>query len=58
MHEPILEALQMLEHSELVYVRDISDLGSRRWQATRLGLATLASGKDAVRHRIKDRTGL
>ena len=27
------------------------------WTATRLGLATLASGKAAVRQRIKDRTG-
>jgi hypothetical protein len=58
MHEPILEALQVLEHSELVYVRIITDSRGRRWQATRLGLATLASGKNAVRQRIKDRTGL
>jgi hypothetical protein len=28
------------------------------WSATRLGLATLASGKAAVRQRIMDRTGL
>ncbi|HTQ17009.1 hypothetical protein [Mycobacterium sp.] len=54
--EPMLEAIQLLEHSELVYVRLISD-GDRYWSATRLGLATLADGKDAVRQRIKDRTG-
>jgi hypothetical protein len=55
--EPILEAIQLLEHSELLYVRWIQDNESR-WGATRLGLATLASGKAAVRQRIKDRTGL
>jgi len=54
--EPMLEAIQLLEHSELVYVRLISD-SDRYWSATRLGLATLADGKDAVRQRIKDRTG-
>ena len=51
-----MEAIQLLEHSELVYVRVVSD--ERRWSATRLGLATLADGKDAVRQRIRDRTGL
>ncbi len=57
--EPILEAVQLLEHSELVYVRLMSDYGAgRSWNATRLGLATLADGKAAVRQRIKDRTGL
>ena len=55
--ESILEAIQLLEHSELVYVRWIQDNESR-WSATRLGLATLATGKTAVRQRIKDRTGL
>jgi hypothetical protein len=57
--EPILEALQLLEHAELVFVRFISTTdGGRSWSATRLGLATLADGKAAVRQRIKDRTGL
>jgi hypothetical protein len=57
--EPILEAVQLLEHSELLYVRVITDYGSgRRWCATRLGFATLAEGKAAVRDRIMDRTGL
>lgn len=54
---PIREGLQLLEHSEMVCVLGIfSDI--RYWSATRLGLATLASGKGAVRQRIKDRTGL
>jgi hypothetical protein len=53
--EPILEALQLLEHSQLIYVYSDTD---RYWRATRLGLATLAEGKPAVRQRIKDRTGL
>jgi hypothetical protein len=57
--EPILEAVQLLEHSELLYVRLITDYGSDRgWCATRLGMATLVEGKAAVRERIKDRTGL
>ena len=55
--EPIFEAIQLLEHSELLYVRWIQD-GVCRWGATRLGLATLASGKAAVRKRIAERTGL
>ena len=52
---PIREAIQLLEHSELV-LRFGSE--SESWQVTRLGLATLARGKDAVRQRIKDRTGM
>ncbi len=56
---PILEAMQLLEHAELVYVRQISHVnGERGWCATRFGLATLANGNDAVRQRIQDRTGL
>lgn len=47
---PILEAVQLLA--------DITDYGDRYWSATRFGVATLAEGKDAVRQRIKDRTGL
>jgi hypothetical protein len=54
----LLEALQLLELSALVYVSDIHDLGMRDWSATRLGLAALSNGKAAVRQRIKDRTGL
>nr|WP_156770799.1 hypothetical protein [Mycobacterium gordonae] len=55
--ESLLEAVQLLEHSELAYMRWIVD-NEFRWSATRLGLATLAEGKPAVRQRIKDRTGL
>lgn len=56
--EPMLEAVQLLEHAELVYVTDIHDIGDRYWRATRLGLGTLLNGKAAVRQRIMDRTGL
>ena len=55
---PIAEAIQLLEHAELIYVRAITDSGTRYWAATRFGLAALASGKAVVRQRIKDRTGL
>jgi hypothetical protein len=51
----IREAVQLLEHSELV-VRYGSE--HEAWRVTRLGLATLATGKEAVRQRIKDRTGM
>jgi hypothetical protein len=56
---PILEAMQLLEHAELVCVAWWGE-GSPRpeWRATRSGLASLASGKTAVRQRIKYRTGL
>jgi hypothetical protein len=57
---PILEATQLLEHAELV-VTDSSlhhEFPKIEWMATRLGLATLADGKAAVRQRIKDRTDL
>ncbi len=54
---PILEAIQLLEHAELIY--ESSDGASTKiWTPTRLGSATLASGKAAIRQRIKDRTGL
>jgi hypothetical protein len=55
------EAVQLLEHAELVYLylmREFTTGGNGGWSATQLGLATLAKGKDAVRQRIKDRTGL
>lgn len=55
---PILEAVQLLEHAELILIDHITDYGDRYWSATRFGVATLAEGKDAVRQRIKDRTGL
>jgi hypothetical protein len=60
---PITEAMQLLEHAELVYVFVMWDFtvthsGNAGWTATRLGWALLANGKDAVRQRIWDRTGL
>ena len=58
MPQPIVEALQLLEHSELVYMSQKKNAGFLVWGATRLGLATLDNGKDAVRQRIRDRTGL
>jgi hypothetical protein len=52
---PISEAVQLLEHAELV---NCTHGENPRWRATRLGFATMASGKAAVRQRITDRTGL
>jgi hypothetical protein len=48
------EGVQLLEHSELICFRNTD---SPTWRATRLGLATLANGKAAVRQRIMHRTG-
>lgn len=47
--------MQLLEHAELVYKMASEN---ECWRTTRLGLATLTNGKDAVRQRIKDRTDL
>jgi hypothetical protein len=60
---PITEAMQLLEHAERVHVHLMHDLssltsGNAGWTVTRLGWALLANGKEAVRQRIKDRTGL
>jgi hypothetical protein len=57
------EAMQLLEHAELVYVHLMNEgkiltEGNAGWTVTRLGWALLANGKAAVRQRIKDRTGL
>lgn len=54
---PIMEAVQLLEHSELLYLRWITN-DTPVWSVTRLGTSLLEAGKDAVRQRIKDRTGL
>jgi hypothetical protein len=56
--KPILEALQLLQHAELI-VSDVpfTTTWGQRCAATRLGVATRANGKLAVRQRIKDRTG-
>lgn len=51
----LAEALQLLEHSELV----IAPLSQRfAWKLTRFGLALRTEGHDAVRRRIRERTGL
>lgn len=57
---PVSEALQLLEHSELVMFDPWFDQNYPQlmWVATRLGLTTLAAGKAAVRQRIAERTGL
>jgi hypothetical protein len=56
--KPILEAVRLLEHAELVHVSaPIAADTVIKWSATRLGLATVADGTGAVRRRIKDRTG-
>jgi hypothetical protein len=53
------EAMQLVEHAELVCVAWWGEYSaSAVWSATRLGRATLSAGKDAVRQRIRDRTGL
>jgi hypothetical protein len=54
---PIMEAVQLLEHSALVYLRWIAN-DAPVWSVTRLGAATLSAGKDAIRQRINDRTHL
>jgi hypothetical protein len=54
---PISEAVQLLEHAELVYESSRTEQDDY-WSATQFGLATLGKGKAAVRQRIKDRTGL
>ncbi len=57
--KPILEAVQLLEHSELVYVSSPTETNTvLKWSATRSGLAAVADGTGAVRQRIKDRTAL
>jgi hypothetical protein len=56
---PILDAMQLLEHAELIRVAWWGESSANaEWSATRLGLATFVRGKGAVRQRIKDRTGL
>jgi hypothetical protein len=50
----IREALQVLEHAELVYITVDSDRPDK-WTATGAGLAALARGKDVVRQHITER---
>jgi hypothetical protein len=58
--KPVLEALQLLEHAELVMYEHWFDQNYPQlaWLATRLGTSTLAEGKAAIRQRIAQRTGL
>jgi len=53
----VSEAVQLLEHAELIYESKRTELNDC-WSATQFGLATLAQGEAAGRQRIKDRTGL
>ena len=48
---PIREALQVLEHAELVYLTVRTDREDI-WTATNLGLSALADGKEAVADRV------
>jgi len=54
---PLREAVQLLEHCELICLLWITN-DAPVWTVTRLGTSTLAAGKDAVRQRIRDRSGL
>jgi hypothetical protein len=58
LEQAVLEALQVLEHAELILEASLGTEAGNRWAATRLGLADLASGKAVVRQRIKDRSGV
>ena len=55
---PVHEALQLLEHAELIYGYVDDGTSFWGWRATQLGVATSANGKAAVRQRVKERTGL
>lgn len=52
---PILEAVQVLQHAELIYESKHHSEVTAYWSATQSGLAALANGD--YRQRIKDRTG-
>jgi hypothetical protein len=59
LEEPILDAMQLLEHAELVRVAWCGEYRPQAtWSPTRLGSATLAQGNEAVRQRIRVRTGM
>jgi hypothetical protein len=51
---PVREALQVLEHAELIYVSKMWD-AHPYFRATRLGLLTLDQGDASVRQCIEDR---
>jgi hypothetical protein len=52
---PLREALQILEHAELVYLTVRSERPDT-WTATSSGLEALARGKDAVSHSVLHRS--
>lgn len=54
---PVREALQVLEHAELLYLT-VAEESADKWTATRLGLEALRGGKDVVTQRIKERGGV
>ncbi|OBI15696.1 hypothetical protein A5712_27605 [Mycobacterium sp. E2327] len=50
------EAVQVLEHAELVYLSGQGEsISNQKWSATRSGLSALAKGEAVVRQRINDR---
>ena len=54
LERPVREALQVLEHAELIYLSRWSD-SPPQWRITRLGTLCLNEGEDAVRQCIEDR---
>ena len=53
---PVREALQVLEHAELLYIT-VEAESADKWTATRSGLEALRGGEDVVRQRIRERSG-
>ncbi len=54
LEKPVREALQVLEHAELIYLSVMSS-SPPYWRTTRLGILCLNEGEDAVRKCIEDR---
>jgi hypothetical protein len=54
LERPVREALQVLEHAELIYLSRWSD-SPPQWRVTRLGVLCLNEGEDSVRQCIEDR---
>jgi len=53
LERPVREALQVLEHAELVYISFFDS--PPRWRITRLGMLCLNEGEDSIRQCIEDR---
>ena len=53
LERPVREALQVLEHAELIYLSRMDS--PPHWRITRLGTLCLNEGDDAVRQCIEDR---